>query len=172
MPSVTIFIPKNCKASGATSAIIYGTYQYEKYTCLECTLYSVLPLAIQTTANADIAAANTKRNDIFKRSWRVCLHDISKCYTISFSILRIFPTTFVTMVICLVTFPFPLDVVLSVWAIRDSREMKQNVWKSIEWVFRIIQIGKICFVCSVIRTGKIWRQKSPFVYISGIFHIF
>ena len=21
------------------------------------------------------------------------------------------------------------------------------------------------------RTGKIWRQKSPFVYISGIFHI-
>lgn len=31
---------------------------------------------------------------------------ISKCYTISVSVLRIFPTTFVTMVICLVTFPF------------------------------------------------------------------
>ena len=50
----------------------------------------------------------------------------------SVSILRIFPTTFVTMVICLVTFPFPLDFVLSVWAIRDSREMKQNVWKRLD----------------------------------------
>ena len=58
MSSVTIFIPKNCKASGATLAIIYDTYQQEKYTCLECT-FSLLPLAIQTTANADIAAANT-----------------------------------------------------------------------------------------------------------------
>ena len=38
MSSMTIFIPKNCKASGATLAIIYDTYQQEKYTCLECTL--------------------------------------------------------------------------------------------------------------------------------------
>ena len=119
MSSVTIFIPKNCKASGATSAIIYGTYQHEKYTCLECTLYFLAP-GIQTTANADIAAANTltKREVTMTyegpRHARVRLHDISKCYTISVSILRIFPTTFVTMVICLVTFPFPLDVVLSV----------------------------------------------------------
>ena len=82
----------------------------------------------------------------------------------SVSILRIFPTTFVTMVICLVTFLFPLDVVLSVWAIRYSREMKQNVWKSIEWVFRIIQIGSIertqnIFHKSLKCTSQFWVLK-------------
>ena len=155
MSSVTFFIPKNCKASGATSAIVYGTYQHEKYTCLECTLYFIAPgdtnhrkrwycssKDVDKTKSHDDVRRPTKRNDIFKRSWRTRLHDILKCYTIRvFPFLGFFPTTFVTMVICLVNFPFPLDVVLwtRVWAIRDSMQMKQNIWKSIERVFRITQ---------------------------------
>ena len=38
-------IPKSCKAPGATSVIIYVTYQHEKYTCLECT-FQFIALAI------------------------------------------------------------------------------------------------------------------------------
>ena len=179
MSSVTFFIPKNCKASGATSAIVYGTYQHEKYTCLECTLYFIAPgdtnhrkrwycssKDVDKTKSHDDVRRPTKRNDIFKRSWRTRLHDILKCYTIRvFPFLGFFPTTFVTMVICLVNFPFPLDVVLSVWAIPDSREMKQNVWKSIEWVFRIIQIGSIertqnIFHKSLKCTSQFWNVKN------------